>query len=114
MPRGQKCRRVCCMPDNSIFKPENAGCGTGILSVEELESVRLCDMEGLEQDDASASMNVSRATLQRILYQARQKIADALCTGKTIEIGGGHYMLADEQCACPKKCRKCRFEEEKL
>lgn len=73
--------------------------------------MRLCDMEGLEQDEASASMNVSRATLQRILYLARHKIAEALCVGKAIEIGGGHYVLAEQRCACHKRCRSCRFEE---
>jgi len=35
------------------------------------------------------SKNVSRATFQRTLYQARKKIAEALCTGEAIEIGGG-------------------------
>jgi predicted DNA-binding protein (UPF0251 family) len=100
------------MPENRIFKPENACCETVLLTIEELESVRLCDLEGMEQDKASISMNVSRATLQRILYQARQKIADALCTGKTIEIGGGHYILADQQCSCLNRCRKCRFHGE--
>ncbi|MEI6101562.1 MAG: DUF134 domain-containing protein [Eubacteriales bacterium] len=112
MPRSQKCRRVCCVPENRIFKPENDCCGTVMLTIEELESVRLCDLEGLEQDSASASMEVSRATLQRILYQARRKIAEALCTGKAIEIGGGHYMIAQQLCACPKRCKQCRFEDE--
>ncbi|MEI6101040.1 MAG: DUF134 domain-containing protein [Eubacteriales bacterium] len=112
MPRSQKCRRVCCVPENRLFMPENGCSGTVLLTVEELETVRLCDLEGLEQDGASASMEVSRATLQRILYQARRKIAEALCTGMAIEIGGGHYMIAQQQCTCPKRCRQCRFEEE--
>ena len=92
--------------------PETGGGETVMLSLEELESVRLCDMEGLEQDKASASMNVSRATLQRILYEARRKIAEALCAGKVIRIGGGHYTVAEKPCVCGKRCSKCRFEEE--
>lgn len=112
MPRGFKCRRVCTVPDNRVFTPQNPCCGTVVLTVEELETVRLCDMEGLEQDGASISMNVSRATFQRMLYQARKKIAEALCTGKTIEICGGNYELAEHPCGCQRKCKNCRFEKQ--
>jgi len=111
MPRGFKCRRVCSVPSNRIFTPENPCCGTVVLTVEELETVRLCDMEGLEQDEASKSMNVSRTTFQRMLYQARKKIADALCAGKVIEISGGNYELAEHSCGCHKRCQNCRFEK---
>lgn len=113
MPRGCKCRRVCALPENRIFTPQKP-CGAAIsLTVEELETVRLCDLEGLEQDEAAVSMNVSRATFQRILYQARKKIAEALCSGKTIEIGGGNYVLAQHPCGCQRKCKNCRFEKQK-
>ncbi len=111
MPRGFKCRRVCAVPDNRIFTPKNSCCETVLLTVEELETVRLCDMEDLEQDEASISMNVSRATFQRMLYQARKKIAEALCTGKAIEIGGGNYELAEHPCGCHRRCKNCRFEK---
>jgi predicted DNA-binding protein (UPF0251 family) len=112
MPRGFKCRRVCAVPDNRMFTPQNPFSGTIVLTIEELETVRLCDLEGLEQDEASNSMNVSRATFQRTLYQARKKIAEALCTGKGIEIGGGNYELAQHQCGCHSRCKNCRFEEQ--
>lgn len=111
MPRGFKCRRVCSVPDNRAFTPQNSCGGTVVLTVEELETVRLCDMEGLEQDEASISMNVSRATFQRMLYQARKKIAEALCMGKAIEIGGGNYELAEHPCGCRRRCKNCRFEK---
>jgi Predicted DNA-binding proteins len=110
MPRGFKCRRVCSVPDNRIFIPQKPCGGTVTLTVEELETVRLCDLEGLDQEAASLSMNVSRATLQRILYQARKKVAEALCAGKTIEIVGGNYELAERPCGCRQKCANCRFE----
>ncbi|MFT9055494.1 MAG: DUF134 domain-containing protein [Ethanoligenens sp.] len=111
MPRGFKCRRVCSLPDIRVFKPQSACNGTVSLKIEELEAVRLCDMEGLEQDEASLSMNVSRATFQRMLYEARRKIAEALCKGMAIEIGGGNYELAERPCACARKCHNCRFEK---
>lgn len=110
MPRGLKCRRVCAVPENRIFTPQCPCSKSVVLTIEELETVRLCDLEGLDQDDAAISMNVSRATFQRSLYQARKKIADALCTGKSIEIGGGNYELAQYPCGCHRKCKNCRFE----
>jgi predicted DNA-binding protein (UPF0251 family) len=112
MPRKFKCRRVCAVPDNRVFTPQQNCNGTVNLTVEELETVRLCDLEGLEQDEASISMNVSRATFQRMLYQARKKIADALCLGKAIEIGGGNYELAEHRCGCHRRCKNCRFENQ--
>jgi uncharacterized protein len=111
MPRGFKCRRVCAVPDNRVFLPQEPCSEIIALTVEELEAVRLCDLEGLEQDEASTSMNVSRATFQRTLYQARKKVAEALCTGKGIEIGGGNYELAEHLCGCRGRCKNCRFDE---
>ena len=55
-------------------------------------------------------MNVSRGTLQRTLYDARKKTAEALCAGKTILIGGGNYELSGRLCGCRYRCSHCRFE----
>jgi predicted DNA-binding protein (UPF0251 family) len=82
---------VCTEPDNRLFTPEKSCGETVTLAIEDLEAVRLCDLEGLEQDEAAVRMNISRGTLQRTLYDARRKIADALCSGKSISIGGGNY-----------------------
>lgn len=111
MPRKLKCRRVCAVPSNRVFLPQQPFGETVEITVEELETVRLCDLERMEQDDAAGSMNISRATFQRMLYQAREKIADALCAGKAIRIGGGNYELAQRPCGCRGKCRHCRFEQ---
>lgn len=111
MPRGVKCRRVCAIPQNRVFTPQHPSGGVITLSVEEIEALRLCDLEELEQDASADSMNVSRATFQRILYQARKKIAEALCNGEAIEIGGGNYELAQRPCGCRRKCKNCRFEQ---
>ena len=112
MPRGLKCRRVCSVPENRRFTPCKPSSETVVLTMEELEAVRLCDFEDLEQDEASVSMNVSRPTFQRPLYLARKKIAGALCTGKAIEIGGGNYELAEHRCGCRRRCKNCRFEKQ--
>ena len=110
MPRGVKCRRVCTEPENRMFTPEKPSIESVVLAVEELEALRLCDLEGLEQDEAAERMNVSRGTLQRTLYDARKKTAEALYAGKTILIGGGNYELSGRRCGCRDRCRHCRFE----
>jgi len=73
------------------------------ISLEELEALRLKDLEGLEQEQGAVSMNVSRPTFQRILASARRKIAEALLHGKAIRIGGGSYELASRRFLCANK-----------
>ena len=63
------------------------------LAVEELEAVRLKDLEGLDQEKAASTMNVSQPTFHRILESAHKKIADALVRGKAIKIEGGEYVI---------------------
>ena len=55
-----------------------------VLMPDELEAIRLCDMEGLYHEEAAERMGVSRQTLGRILSTARQKVATALSEGHTI------------------------------
>jgi uncharacterized protein len=97
MGRHPLCRRVSYMPSVTFFKP------AGIplreleevcLSVEELETIRLKDIEDLEQEQCAEKMNISRPTFVRILDDARKKIADALVKGKAIRIEGGHFEMA--------------------
>ena len=59
------------------------------LKVEELEAMRLKDIEGLSQEECAQQMEISRQTFQNILDLAREKIAKALVEGKAIRIGGG-------------------------
>jgi uncharacterized protein len=97
MARPIKCRRISNMPGTTYFKP--AGIPVRdleevCLSLEELEAVRLKDLEGLEQEQGADSMQISRPTFQRILSSARQKIADALLNGKALRINGGNIELA--------------------
>jgi predicted DNA-binding protein (UPF0251 family) len=60
-----------------------------VLSVDELESLRLADLGGLYHEEAAARMNVSRATFGRIVETARRKVAEALVEGKALRIEGG-------------------------
>ena len=96
MPRPKKPRWISGQPGVTYFKPQ--GVPLRILSqvcleVDELESLRLADLEGLSQKKAADQMNVSRATFGRIVAQARQKVADALVHGKAIRIEGGKVTI---------------------
>ena len=53
MPRPRKCRKVCCMPENTEFAPVNCMKAekTVILNVDEYEAVRLIDKEGFSQEE---------------------------------------------------------------
>ncbi len=103
-----KCRRVCCDTRARKFTTDSAE-GFVRLTVEELESLRLCDFEGAEQGGAALSMGVSRGTLQRIVYSARRKVAEALCAGLEIRIGGGYFSPARNFCGGAPRCSRCRF-----
>jgi len=103
MPRPVKLRRVEIIPGIKYFKP--AGIPLRVLdeirlSVEELESMRLRDIEKLEQEQCAVRMSVSRPTFQRILNSAREKIAGALLYGKAIRIEGGRFEMAHRKCKC--------------
>ncbi len=101
-----KCTRfVNDFPDTTYYKPR----GVPLLALEEItltfdeyEAMRLADLEGLYQEDAAISMNISRATFGRILASGHQKVADALINGKAIKIEGGVVKMAQKrvfQCA---------------
>ena len=85
MGRPLSLRRVAFVPLITYFKPAGVQLSTlqeVCLSVEEAEAIRLKDLEGLDQEECAQKMNISRATFHRVLGSARQKIADALLTGK--------------------------------
>lgn len=86
-PRCKKPRNCQCKFKGKAFKP------TGIpmseiaqipLSRDELEALKLCDLDDLTQEEAGRKMRVSRGTIQRILSGARRKVAQALTQGGAI------------------------------
>ena len=56
------------------------------LTREELEAMRLTNVENLDQTGAAKKMNTSQSTLQRILTSAHKKTSEALIQGKAIRI----------------------------
>ncbi len=107
MPRSAKPRMVCSEFKYKVFTPEESHKEYITISVDELEALRFCDMEGIEQEEAAKRMEVSRGTFQRILYSARKKSAEALCEGKGVRIEGGNYIISKNLCQCKPRCKKC-------
>lgn len=98
MARPKKWRKVCFLPESNLFGPLKARTGEiqcVVMSVDQYETIRLIDWEGLTQEECAAQMHVARTTVQRIYSIARKKIADALVNGKAIKIEGGEYELCN-------------------
>jgi predicted DNA-binding protein (UPF0251 family) len=92
MPRPKKTRFVSGYPAIAAFVPRGmAVTGEVLLTLEELEAIRLSDFEHLDQEQAADMMGVSRHTFGRILADARGVVAEALVTGKALRIRGGTY-----------------------
>lgn len=89
MARPLKPRRILVDPDVVYFKPRAVPLSMleeVELSTDELEALRFCDWQDLDQKVAAKKMQVSQSTLQRILTSARKKVAEALVKGKAIKI----------------------------
>ena len=104
MPRPQKPRLVEFVPTVTYFKPP--GIPLSMLDevrvgVDELEALRLKDMEGLEQEECAGRMDLAQSTFQRILSAARGKLTRAIVEGKAIRIEGGKYKHVARQFLCP-------------
>ena len=56
------------------------------IMLDEFEALRLCDYEGLSQIEAAEDMQISRATVQRLLLSARKKVVDIILNNKILEI----------------------------
>jgi predicted DNA-binding protein (UPF0251 family) len=106
MARPTKWRKVENIPAIPYFIPsetDSTQFPANVLKLEELEAIRLKDLEGLEQGECAAKMEVSRPTFQRILLSAREKVADSLINGKVIHIEGGNFTRN----ICVVKCMDC-------
>mgnify|MGYP001038886011 CR=1 FL=1 len=107
MTRPCKSRRISGQPRSFLFKP----CGVPFgelqetcLSLDELEAVRLADLEELYQEEAALRMGVSRQTFGNIIRSAHGKIADALVNAKSLKISGGVVQFDGQRF----RCGRCR------
>ncbi|VBB08371.1 rna polymerase sigma factor region 3/4 [Lucifera butyrica] len=64
-----------------------------VISLEEMEALRLFDIEQMSQGAAAEKMGISHSTFHRLINKAHQKVAAALWQGKALTIEGGSYRL---------------------
>ncbi|MCD8018757.1 MAG: DUF134 domain-containing protein [Clostridiales bacterium] len=107
MSRPTKCRMICHLPHTLEFIPaKNEEEKDPItLTVDEYETIRLIDKEGLTQEQCSKRMQIARTTAQKIYDSARKKTAIALVDGHPLKIEGGEYRL------CNGRNRFCGMEK---
>lgn len=112
MPRPVKWRKVDFIPNTTYYAPCPKGSCRSLkeiemkelqVKIEELEALRLKDIEGFSQEECARMMEVSRQTFQNILEEARRKVATALVEGNAISIGGGSYTRN----VCHLRCSSC-------
>jgi predicted DNA-binding protein (UPF0251 family) len=131
MGRPRKCRWVEMEPGVTFFKPQGIplrGLQQTVISVDELEAMRLADYLELTQEEVARRMQVSRPTVTRMLARAHRAVADALVHGKAIRIEGGDYRLNSIKLQCgacgqpwevpegqdlPALCTECLLQEER-
>jgi predicted DNA-binding protein (UPF0251 family) len=82
-------RRLTFNPDVYYFKPQGIPMRMleeVVLAPDELEALKLHDVDNLEQIQAAQQMNISQPTFGRVLNSAYKKIAQAIIKGKAIRI----------------------------
>lgn len=98
MARPRKWRKVCSLPDSDRFGPLDTVADSRnfvAMTIDEYESIRLIDLEGLTQEACAQQMNIARTTVQFMYNEARRKVAESLVNGKVLRIEGGIYRLCD-------------------
>ena len=86
-PRIRRCLRF--RPTVHYFKPQGIPLRhleEVVLLSDELEALKLHDVDGLEQIEAAKKMRISQPTFARILDKAYKKVAEAIVKGKAIKI----------------------------
>ncbi len=88
MPRPKKERIVCLGPNVKCFGPQWANPNNETIEIfcDEIESIKLINLEGLNMAEWWKKMGVSAATFNRILKSAYKKITDAIINGKNLAV----------------------------
>lgn len=113
MPRPPKRRDVEFIPEVRCFKPNGIplrNLSEIKLGVDELEALRLKEMEGLSQHECAERMNLAQSTFQRILSSARRKVANALVESRALRIEGGNYRIVKRDYVCSECGFRWRVE----
>jgi len=117
MPRPCCLRHIGFTPNAGLFRPAGipvCALEQVTLTLDEVEALRLADLNGLYQEQAAREMEISRPTFSRIIEAARRKVADALIYGKALRLEGGVVRMkeetevpAEEGTGHGRKCGRC-------
>lgn len=104
-PRHKRLRKVITPPVIKGYKPYGPDISLArtepvVMLFEEYESLKLCDYDMFNHEEASKAMNVSRPTFTRVYAAARQKIAKAFVEGRPISIEGGKVYFDSDWYHC--------------
>lgn len=89
MVRPKKPRKVSFSPEVTYFKPRGVPLSNlkeVSLTLEEMEALKLYNLEEKSQSEVAEAMEISQSTVGRNLKLAHKKITNALVNGKVIEI----------------------------
>lgn len=86
-----------CQGDEIVPQNLTASCNTTQISLDMYEALRLVDCEGLDQNAAALSMEISTPTLCRLLGEGRKRVACALCHGHILQCDGGNVLFRSER-----------------
>ena len=94
--RPKRKRQISFCPEITYFKPVGIPLRQlqeEILMLDEVEAIRLADLENMTQEQAAEKMAVSRITFLRIINAAHKKIAKSLISGYAIKMEGGDIIM---------------------
>lgn len=86
-PKGKRCLNF--IPNVYYFKPRGVPLSQleeEVLEEDELEAVKLYEVDEFDQVTAAEKMQISQPTFARLLASANKKIARAIVEGKAIRI----------------------------
>lgn len=94
--RPKRKRFVSFIPEITYFKPAGIPLRElqeEVLTLDEVEALRLSDIENLDQETASKKMGIARITYLNVLHSAHRKVATSLIFGKSIQLKGGDIIM---------------------
>lgn len=106
MARPRKIRTVSASVGRRYYKPQGIPMrelAETVVTIDALEAMRLADVEGLDQREVARRMEISPATVSRLLAEGRRAVTQALCRGWALRIEGGPVEVAPQTDRCRRE-----------
>lgn len=106
MARPRKIRTVSASVGRRYYKPQGIpmrDLAETVVTIDALEAMRLADVEGLDQREVARRMEISPATVSRLLAEGRRAVTQALCRGWALRIEGGPVEVAPQIDRCRRE-----------